>query len=103
MPSSLAAQSLQPRLLLNCYPNLNHANDFLHQEPFMEPLQNSVPIDSLPKEILIKIIETCGFDIHHIKLRQVSKAWKALMDTVFKNLFKEYEESPILKSIAEQV
>src|SRR5262249_33107892 len=25
MPSSLAVQSWQPRLLLNCYPNLNHA------------------------------------------------------------------------------
>src|SRR5262245_30927806 len=61
-------------------------------------------IYSLPAEILLNILEETRPDIQNIKLRQVSKMWKSLMDEViFKKLFSEYEKSPILKSIAEQI
>src|SRR5262245_28316257 len=67
-------------------------------EDFMGPWEG---INSLPADILIKIFEESGRDT---KLRQVSKRWKTLMDTgVFKNLFKEYQQSSILTSIAQRV
>src|SRR5262245_48252275 len=69
----------------------------------MVPLQQPTSINSLPSEIILKIFEETGSDIKNIKLRQVSKRWKALMDEVFKKLFKAYEKSPILKSIAKDV
>src|SRR5262245_48753720 len=69
----------------------------------MEPLTTTT-IYSLPNEILLKILEATGPDIKNIKLRQVSKMWKSLMDEgIFKKRFREYEKSPILKSIAEEI
>src|SRR5262249_10301126 len=58
-------------------------------------------INFLPKDILLTIFEKI-VDIKlgtvDIKLRQVSKRWKALIDTeVFKRIFQSYEISPILK------
>src|SRR5262245_46262077 len=69
----------------------------------MKPLTTTT-IYLLPDEILLNIIEATGPDIKNIKLRQVSTMWKSLMDEgIFKKLFNEYEKSPILKSIAEQI
>src|SRR5262249_37177674 len=58
-------------------------------------------INLLPDEILLKIIEATGLDIINIKLRQVSKKWKTSMDKVLKDLFQDYQNSPILKSLSE--
>src|SRR5262245_19862247 len=70
----------------------------------MEPAQELATINFLSDEILLNIIKATGSNINNIKLRQVSKRWKALMDIeVFRKLCNEYVKSPILKSIVKQV